>query len=75
MDAIVAVGEGMKTGAVGCVRDIAHPVSLARKVMEETEHCFLVADGAMKFAEKMKVLVTKCKVIHRRRGSCWNSKL
>ena len=40
-------------GAVGCVRDIAHPVSLARKVMEETPHCLVVGEGAMKFAEKI----------------------
>lgn len=44
----------IRKGAVGCVRDVAHPVTLARKVMEETPHCLVVGEGAMKFAEKIK---------------------
>ena len=53
MDAIVAIGDACKTGAVTCVRDIAHPVSLARKVMENSPHCLLSGEGAMKFANRM----------------------
>ena len=53
MDAIVAVGDGCQTGAVTCVQDIANPVSLARKVMENTSHCILSGEGAMRFAKKM----------------------
>ena len=40
-------------GAVGCVVDIENPVTLARKVMEETPHCLLVGSGALKFARKI----------------------
>ncbi len=37
-------------GAVLCVKNIKHVVSVARKVMEETPHVMLVGEGAEKFA-------------------------
>ncbi len=37
-------------GAVGCLTDIEHPISVARKVMEETPHVMLVGQGAFDFA-------------------------
>ncbi|SDM86608.1 isoaspartyl peptidase/L-asparaginase family protein [Kriegella aquimaris] len=37
-------------GAVLCMQNIAHPVSVARKVMEETPHVMLAGKGAEKFA-------------------------
>lgn len=40
-------------GAVACVQAIANPVSLARRVMEDTPHCLLAAEGALKFARKI----------------------
>lgn len=40
------------TGSVGCVRKIAHPVALARIVMEKSPHTMLVGEGAEKFAER-----------------------
>ncbi|NRA12293.1 MAG: N(4)-(beta-N-acetylglucosaminyl)-L-asparaginase [Crocinitomicaceae bacterium] len=39
-----------KCGAVGCLEGIDHPISVARKVMEETPHVMLVGDGAREFA-------------------------
>src|SRR5215212_11313385 len=39
-----------KCAGVACVRNYAHPVSIARKVMEKTTHKLLVASGAEKFA-------------------------
>ncbi|XP_004206793.1 isoaspartyl peptidase/L-asparaginase isoform X2 [Hydra vulgaris] len=53
MDAIIVDGKLLKTGAVGCVENIANPVSLARQVMEKTSHCLLVGAGAMKFAKDL----------------------
>lgn len=38
------------TGAVCALEDIAHPVSVARAVMEKTPHTMLVAEGARRFA-------------------------
>ncbi len=37
-------------GAVGFIQGIKNPVSVARKVMEETRHVFLVGKGAEEFA-------------------------
>ncbi len=37
-------------GSVAFLQDIMHPVSVARKVMEETPHVMLVGEGARRFA-------------------------
>ncbi|MEM1054629.1 MAG: N(4)-(beta-N-acetylglucosaminyl)-L-asparaginase [Bacteroidota bacterium] len=39
-----------RCGAVAALEDILHPISVARKVMEETPHVMLVGDGARQFA-------------------------
>lgn len=41
-------------GSVGCVEGIAHPISVARHVMEHTQHVMLVGEGAKKYALKNK---------------------
>lgn len=53
-------------GAVLCLENIAHPVSVARKVMEETPHIYLAGAGAEQFAyeqgfEKTNLLTEKSK--------------
>ena len=50
MDAAIMDGKTLKAGAVGAVRNLLHPVSLARLVMEETPHILLVGDGALRLA-------------------------
>ena len=37
-------------GSVAFLQNIKHPVSVARKVMEETKHVMLVGEGARQFA-------------------------
>jgi N4-(beta-N-acetylglucosaminyl)-L-asparaginase len=37
-------------GAVAAMEHIAHPISVARRVMERTPHVLLVGDGALQFA-------------------------
>lgn len=37
-------------GGVCYLQDILHPISVARKVMEETPHVLLAGDGALRFA-------------------------
>ena len=37
-------------GAVAAIEHIAHPISVARRVMEHTPHVLLVGDGALQFA-------------------------
>lgn len=49
LDACI-MDEHANCGAVACLEHIVHPVSVARKVMEETPHVMLVGDGALQFA-------------------------
>ena len=44
-------GLDRSAGAVASVKTIKNPISLARKVLEETEHVLLVSDGAESFAK------------------------
>jgi N4-(beta-N-acetylglucosaminyl)-L-asparaginase len=49
LDASIMDGDG-RCGAVAALEDIAHPVSVARAVMEKTPHVMLVGEGAQQFA-------------------------
>jgi beta-aspartyl-peptidase (threonine type) len=49
-DAGVMEGRTLRAGAVAAVRDIRHPVDLARAVMEDGRHVLLVGEGASRFA-------------------------
>jgi len=57
MDASIMDGRDLSCGAVAGVKHIAHPISLARLVMEKTPHVLLAYDGAEKFAEAMGIKV------------------
>lgn len=46
MEASIIDGKTLRAGAVGLLRDIKNPVRLARIVMENTDHVFLVGEGA-----------------------------
>ncbi len=50
LDAIIMDDRG-NLGAVAALEDFAHPISVARRVMEKTPHTFLVGQGAHQFAE------------------------
>lgn len=49
LDACIMDKDG-NCGAVLCMENIAHPVSVARKVMEDTPHVMLAGKGAEQFA-------------------------
>jgi len=51
-DAAVMEGRSLRAGAVAAVRDIRHPVDLARAVLEDGRHVLLVSEGASRFAER-----------------------
>ena len=49
MDAAIMDGATLNCGAVALIKNVAHPISLARLVMEKTNHVFIAGD----FAEKL----------------------
>ena len=53
MDASMMNGTTFRAGAVAAVRNILNPISLARKVMNESEHVLLVGEGANQFAREV----------------------
>lgn len=55
MDASVMEGKTLMAGAVTGVTNIKNPITLAKTVMQQSEHVFLSGLGAMEFAEKMKL--------------------
>ncbi len=55
MDASIMEGDRLRCGAVAAVSRVSNPVTLARRVMEDTPHVLLVADGAHAFAREVGV--------------------
>lgn len=60
LDASIMDGNGRKAGAVAGVKKIKNPISLCRKIMEQSEHVFLIGDGAEAYAKEVgEVLVSE----------------
>ncbi|MFO0705907.1 MAG: isoaspartyl peptidase/L-asparaginase family protein [Nitrospira sp.] len=55
MDASLMEGRELLAGAVASIEGIAHPISAARLVMEQTPHVLLVGPSASKFARLFKL--------------------
>ncbi|MDP1800925.1 MAG: isoaspartyl peptidase/L-asparaginase [Bacteroidota bacterium] len=53
MDASIMNGKDLMAGAVAGVQNIKNPISLARAVMEKSEHVFMAGLGAQEFAKKI----------------------
>ncbi len=58
LDCTIMDGKSMQCGAVGCIEGISHPSTVARAVMERTDHCMIVGRYATEFAIKMGLQVT-----------------
>jgi len=54
MDASIMEGDTLQAGAVSLITGIKNPISLAKDVMEKSEHVFLAGEGAMQFAKSQK---------------------
>lgn len=53
LDASLMIGSSRAFGAVGAIKGFAHPISIARAVLEKLpQHCLLVGEGAELFAEE-----------------------
>lgn len=53
MDALIMDGRNLDMGAVAAVQRIQNPISLARRVMMDSGHTFLVGEGAEEFAKSV----------------------
>lgn len=53
LDASIMVGSSRAFGAVGAIKGFAHPISIARAVLEQLpQHCLLVGEGAELFGDE-----------------------
>ncbi len=76
VDAGIMDGRTRAVGAVAAIRDYAHPVSIARQVMERLPHVLLVGEGAERFAaevgaQRLELLTPKAEAAWRERLSAW----
>jgi beta-aspartyl-peptidase (threonine type) len=51
LDASIMDGEGRRAGAVTGVKRVKNPISLCKAIMDQSEHVFLMAEGAEAFAK------------------------
>ena len=55
LDASIMFGKTQAAGSVAGLRHVKNPITLARAVMEKSEHVMMVGDGAEKFAKEQKI--------------------
>ncbi|MEO1298777.1 MAG: isoaspartyl peptidase/L-asparaginase family protein [Cyanobacteria bacterium J06636_16] len=51
MDAAIMAGQALDAGAVAGITNVKNPISLARWVLEKSEHVMLIGKGAREFAK------------------------
>jgi L-asparaginase / beta-aspartyl-peptidase len=55
MDASIMEGDGLRSGAVACVTAMRHPISPARRILDDGRHSFFAGEGAMARARALGV--------------------
>lgn len=53
LDAAIMCGDSLRTGAIGAVKGYLHPISIARRVLNDLPHELLVGAGAERFASEI----------------------
>jgi N4-(beta-N-acetylglucosaminyl)-L-asparaginase len=51
LDSCVMHGPSKRAGSVASIRNIKNPSKVAKLVMERTDHCLIVGEGALRFAK------------------------
>ncbi|MGB0840080.1 MAG: isoaspartyl peptidase/L-asparaginase family protein [Chitinophagales bacterium] len=64
LDASIMDGKTLNAGAVGGVKTVRHPISAARKVMENSPHVMLTGAGADTFAKEKGLEIVDNKYFH-----------
>lgn len=59
LDVLMMDGATLRAGGAGCLEHIKNPVRLARKVLDESPHVYLVAEGAERFARQHGIALCK----------------
>jgi|CXWL01.1.fsa_nt_gi beta-aspartyl-peptidase (threonine type) len=55
LDASIMFGKTLAAGAVAGLRHVKNPITLARAVMEKSEHVMMIGEGAEKFAREQRL--------------------
>jgi L-asparaginase / beta-aspartyl-peptidase len=66
LDALIVDGVSRRAGAVAAIQNVAHPVSIARLVLETSEYVLLAGTGATRFAREQGVPVEHCETFGQR---------
>jgi len=66
MDASIMTSE-FKFGAVAAIKNVKNPISVARLIMEKTDHLLLCGEGAIRFARAMGIRYYNPKTKERRK--------
>lgn len=61
MDASIMWGKDVSAGAIASVTQIKNPITLARAVLEKSEHVMMAGDGAEQFAQQAGIAFEKAK--------------
>lgn len=75
LDAMIMWGPTHDLGAVGCLKRVKKAISVARAVMEKTQHSLIVGDDATRFAARMGFTETSLtSVISQQAWDKWTAK-
>ncbi|MBX7056268.1 MAG: isoaspartyl peptidase/L-asparaginase [Pyrinomonadaceae bacterium] len=55
LDASIMYGKTLAAGSAAGLRHVKNPISLARAIMEKSEHVMMIGDGAEKFAKQQNI--------------------
>ena len=64
LDALIVDGSTVDFGAVAGVDKVRNPISLARRVMDSTEQCMMIGEGANRLAERFHLKMERNEDLH-----------